>query len=75
MSPDKKPTLKISLSNGVELIKFKSSQEEYERLCAQTGCITINIVGRCSKNEWNGKITPQVIIEDYEIVAEQKYYF
>lgn len=32
MSPDKKPTLKIILPNGLTLIKFKSSQEEYELL-------------------------------------------
>lgn len=30
MSADKNPTLKITLSNGLSLIKFKSSQEEYE---------------------------------------------
>lgn len=32
MSPNKKPTLKIILPNGLTLIKFKSSQEEYELL-------------------------------------------
>lgn len=75
MSPDKHPTIKISLSNGVDLMKFKSSKEEYERLRSETGCITLNIVGTCSINEWMGRITPQVFIEDYEIVSEQKYYF
>jgi single-stranded DNA-specific DHH superfamily exonuclease len=30
MSADKNPTLKITLNNGTSLIKFKSSQEEYE---------------------------------------------
>lgn len=75
MSPDKSPTLKITLPNGTSLIKFKSSQEEYEKLCSETGCITINVVGKCERNVWNGMVTPQIIIEDYEIVGEQKYYF
>ena len=75
MSPDKSPTLKITLPNGTSLIKFKSSQEEYEKLHSETGCITINIVGRCERNIWNGIVTPQILIEDYEIVVEHKYYF
>lgn len=75
MSPDKSPTLKITLSNGTSLIKFKSSQEEYEKLHSESGCITINVVGKCERNVWNGTVTPQIIIEDYEIVGEQKYYF
>lgn len=75
MSPDKSPTLKITLPNGTSLIKFKSSQEEYEKLHSETGCITINVVGKCERNIWNGTVTPQIIIEDYEIVGEQKYYF
>ena len=75
MSPDKSPTLKITLPNGTSLIKFKSSQEEYEKLRSETGCITINVVGKCERNIWNGIVSPQIIIEDYEIVGEQKYYF
>ena len=75
MSPDKNPTLKITLPNGTSLIKFKSSEEEYEKLRSEVGCVTINIVGKCERNEWNGIVKPQIIIEDYEIVGEQKYYF
>ena len=75
MSADKNPTLKITLPNGTSLIKFKSSKEEFESFNSKTGCITINIVGRCERNMWNGIITPQIIVEDYEIVGEQKYYF
>ena len=75
MSPDKSPTLKINLSNGTSLIKFKATQEEYERLKSETGCVTINVVGKCERNIWNGITSPQIIIEDYEIVGEQKYYF
>ena len=74
MSPDKNPTLKITLPNGTSLIKFKSSQEEYTKL-KTNGIITINVVGRCERNIWNGRISPQVIIEDYEITNIIEYYF
>lgn len=75
MSRDKNPTLKITLPSGMSLIKFGSSEEEYESLCSDSGCVTINVVGTCNKNEWNGVITPQIMIEDYEIVSTQQYYF
>lgn len=74
MSADKNPTLKITLQNGTSLIKFKSSQEEYDKLATE-GFLLIDIVGRCERNAWNGRITPQIMIEDYEITNSVKYYF
>lgn len=74
MSPDKRPTLKITLPNRVSLIKFGSNEEEYNKLLSQ-GYITLDIVGRCNKNEWNGNISAQILIEDYNIIGESKYYF
>ena len=65
----------FSLENFlISLIKFKSSQEEFEEL-KTGGMITLNIVGRCERNIWNGKINPQIIIEDYEIAKKVEYYF
>ncbi len=69
-----KPTLKITLPNKTSLIKFKSSQEEYDSLCSE-GCVTINVVGRCERNMWNGMVSPQILVEDYEIVNKVEYYF
>lgn len=74
MSPDKNPTLKIVLSDGTSLIKFKSNEEEFNNLKSD-GMITLNIVGRCERNAWNGRISPQIIIEDYEIAKKIDYYF
>ena len=74
MSPDNKPTLKIKLANGVEIIKFKSSKEEYESLLSE-GYINIDVVGRCDSNTWGGRTTPQIFVEDYEIINIVKYYF
>ena len=75
MSPDKNPTVKITMPNGISLIKFRSSKEEYETLYSDLGCVTINVVGRCERNIWNGMISPQIIIEDYEVVQRTNYYF
>lgn len=74
MSPDKNPTLKIVLLNGTSLIKFKSSEEEFNNLKSD-GFILIDAIGRCEENNWNGKITPQIILEDYNIIKKQEYYF
>ena len=74
MSPDKRPTLKITLPNKVALIKFGSSQEEYESLLSE-GYVKLDIVGRCKRNEWNGWITPQILIEEYQITGQSKYIF
>lgn len=70
MSPDRNPTLKISMPNGTNFIKFRTTQEEYEELIKDLTPFTskiITIVGKCEKNEWNGRINPQIIIEEYEI--------
>ena len=75
MSPDKKPAIKIQLPNGVAFIKFKSSYEEYQELYSETGCVYITLVGRCNTNKYYNTITPQIIIEDYEITNRQQYYF
>jgi single-stranded-DNA-specific exonuclease len=75
MSADKNPTLKITLPNGTSLIKFKSSHDEYEKFKNGIGCVTINVIGRCERNIWNGTVSPQLIIEDYDIVSTTQYYF
>ena len=74
MSPDKKPTLKITLPNKLSFIKFGSSQEEYDRLYTE-GYIEINVIGKCNANEWMGNVTPQILITEYEIIGQSKYNF
>lgn len=68
MSPDKHPTLKIQLNNGVSAIKFKSNENEYEEFCEPN--TTLTIVAKCAINEWNGTVTPQLLIEDFELKKE-----
>ena len=72
LSPDKNPTLKIVLPNGLSLMKFKATKDELD---PKEGEFKINIVGTCAINEWMGNITPQIIIKDYEITYRCSYYF
>lgn len=74
MSRDKNPTIKIKLPNGVDCIKFKSSEEEYNNLCSDIGSVTLNLVGRPERNEYLGNVSPQILITDYE-VTHRGYYF
>lgn len=67
--------LKIQLPNGVACIKFRVSEEEYETLFTETGCVVLNVVGKCEVNEYYNSVTPQIIIEDYEIIDRMNYYF
>lgn len=65
-----KPTLKIEC-NGIEFMRFGSSEEEYEEFIQPNMYLTI--VGTCNKNEWNGNIKPQIMIDDFEL--KQKWVF
>lgn len=67
-------TLKISFDNSrLSLIKFKSNEDEFASLFSEYGCTFVNIIGRCCINTWDN--SPQIKIEDYEIVKKQEFYF
>ena len=67
-------TLKITLPNGLALIKFNITDDERDMFKGD-GCIRLNIVGQCRKNEWMGNISAQMEIKDYDIITQSKYYF
>lgn len=72
----KGPTIKITPANrddGLSYILFKTSEEVYNSLYTEFGLVTINLVGTFVRNDWSN--TPQVIIEDFEIVNKKDYYF
>lgn len=55
--------------NGVEFVIFKN-----EEACMELGgppSKIVSVYGKCTVNEWCGKTSPQVIIEDYEVTMEQ----
>lgn len=75
MSPDKKPTLKITVGN-TSLIKFGSSEEEFQKIHNYgQGWVKINVVGKCNANTFQGSTSPQLLIQDYEIVDSGNYLF
>ena len=67
-----KPTLNIKLDDGSSLVKFKSSEEEYELLHSDLGYVIINAVGTCTRSTWG---IPQFNIKDYEVIGKEDYYF
>lgn len=58
-------TVKIEY-NGISYLKFHA-KEMIEELKTHSSCFTIEIVGKPNLNEWMGRISPQIFIEDYEI--------
>lgn len=64
------PTLKIQ-AGDVSIMKFKSSEEEYEEFIKPNTYLTL--VGKCSVNEWMGKVSPQIIIDDFELLQEWRF--
>ena len=68
-------TLKIKIQNGIDIMLFNASKELCDKMKNNEGYIIINLVGKCNINEWSGKQTPQIFIEDMEIVDENKYLF
>lgn len=74
----KETTLKITIpadGQDISLIKFDSSKSEYDLLCSDLGYVTIDVIGHFQKNVWNGNVSPQINIEDFEIVGRAVYYF
>lgn len=69
-------TIKFNYKN-IDYVKFFSSEEEWESLTSKGECLIINLVGRCSINEYNGKKSHQIIIEDLEVsdVKEKEFIF
>lgn len=62
----KKDTVKIEAPNGVAFMKFKADDLIAE-IQSRTQPFEIEVVGKPNLNSWNGMITPQIFIEDYDI--------
>jgi len=45
-------------------MKFFTNEDKYNDM-KQHQAINVTIIGKFSINEYNGKITPQIIIEDF----------
>ena len=70
----KSNTLKFSLPNGLSIIKFNGTDEEITQFTT-TGYLEVNAICKCNKNQWNGQVYPQLIMQDFEIIDSSKYFF
>jgi len=68
-----KDTLKFSF-NGITYIKFKA-KELINEISTYDGKLNISAAGRGNINEWGGKRTPQILLEEIEIKESGKYDF
>lgn len=75
LGSDKK-TLKLTFpGRRTSMIKFHIKDEEKELLDPQDGALTLTAIGKCTLNHFNGNITPQVMLEDFEITNRKKWDF
>jgi single-stranded-DNA-specific exonuclease len=65
-----KDTLKTTL-NGVDVMLFRRTPDEVSRFMKPDQVMTA--VASCKKNVYNGKVKPQLVVEDYEL--EQDWIF
>ena len=71
-----KKTLKITFpGRKTNMIKFHMKDEEKELLNAQEGTLTLTAIGKCTLNHYNGNVTPQIMLEDFEIVNRKRWDF
>ena len=76
----KSNTVKITLPNKISIIKFGMSDDEYGGLLdtiKNNSLVEMDVVCRCNKNEWMGNVSPQLLLEDYQInvIVEKGYVF
>lgn len=62
----KKNVLKFTYK-GIDFIRFKATEEEYGELMKGEN-VTLDLVVKCSVNEYNGVVKQQLVIEDYNVV-------
>jgi len=73
---EKKNTLKLTFpGRKTAMLKFNISEDDKEALDPGEGAITITAIGKCSLNHYMGNVTPQVMLEDFEIKKQVKWDF
>ena len=69
-------TIKITLPNNINIMMFNATDDAVNQLqTSNSGYVTLDIIGTCSLNEWNGNVTQQILCRDYSIIDSNKYYF
>lgn len=55
----------------IEYVKFKCNEDDKILTMANNGenkVVTLNAIGECKMSTYNGKVTPTIIIKDYEFI-------
>lgn len=68
----KRNTIKIMCGN-VACILFQTDEDTYQEMIS--GNKKITIVGTGNANEWNGNVSSQIIIKDYELSEQEEWVF
>ena len=72
---DKKTLKLVFPGRKTNMIKFHVKNKEKELLNSQGGVLTLTAIGKCTLNHFNGNVTPQIMLEDFEIVNRKKWDF
>ena len=64
-----KTTIKIE-TDEIDFIKFKTNEDTYNEMVDWKENVVLNIIGRASINEYNGQVTGQIMVEDWEVVED-----
>jgi len=64
---ESKNTIKIE-TDEVDFIRFKSNEEMYSNMVDWKDEVILNVVGRASINEYNGKLTGQIFVDEWEVI-------
>lgn len=71
-----KDTLKLTFpGRKTSMIKFHIKEEDKELLDPKGGTLTLTAIGKCALNHYNGNVTPQILLEDFEITKQVKWDF
>ena len=71
-----KDTLKLTFpGRKTSMIKFHIKEEDKELLNPKGGTLTLTAIGKCALNHYNGNVTPQILLEDFEIVKRSQWDF
>lgn len=69
-----KNTIKFT-HKGIEYVKFFTNEDTYNNMISKGENLVIDVVGKASVNDYEGKQTGKIIIEDFEVVKVKKKEF
>lgn len=71
-----KDTLKLTFpGRKTSMIKFHIKEEDKMLLDPGEGTLELVAIGKCALNHYNGNVTPQILLEDFEIIKRSQWDF